>query len=173
MGVPQGSVLGPLLFNIYLNDLIWFIENGEVCNYADDTTPFSCNKDLNILKSNLEIDCSNAIDWFKNNYMKLNTDKCKLIVAGRKDHLVNINVGESNIEESREVDLLGVIIDNDLSLKTHLNGKIKKANSKIAHIKRNQHFLTFQQQKYCFAFICTLSLLICTIGLDVSLKRNK
>ena len=146
LGVPQGSVLGPLLFNIYLNDLIWFIENGEVCNYADDTTPFSCNNDLNILKSNLEIDCSNAIDWFKNNYMKLNTDKCKLIVAGRKDHAVNISVGESNIEESKEANLLGVLIDNDLSFKTYLNGEIKKANSKIEHIKRNQRFLTFQQK---------------------------
>ena len=147
LGVPQGSVLGPLLFNIYINDLIWFIENGEVCNYADDTTPYSCSNDLNILKSNLEVDCLNAINWFKNNYMKLNTDKCKLLVAGRKDHIVNINVGDSNIEESKEANLLGVLIDNELSLRTHLNEKIKKANSKIASIKRNQHFLTFQQKK--------------------------
>jgi len=147
LGVPQGSVLGPLLFNIYINDLIWFIENGEVCNYADDTTPYSCSNDLNILKSNLEVDCLNAINWFKNNYMKLNTDKCKLLVAGRKDHIVNINVGDSNIEESKEANLLGVLIDNELSLRTHLNEKIKKANSKIASIKRNQHFLTFQQKR--------------------------
>jgi len=147
LGVPQGSVLGPLLFNIYLNDLIWFIENGEVCNYADDTTPHSCNSDLNTLKLNLEIDCLNSINWFKNNYMKLNTDKCKLIVAGQKDHLVNINVGNSNIEESSEANLLGVLVDRDLSFKSHLHAKIKKANSKIAMIKRNQHFLTFQQRK--------------------------
>jgi len=138
-------VLGPLLFIIYLNDIIWFIE--EVCNYADDTTPYSCNSDLNALKSKLETDCTNAIDWFRNNYMKLNTDKCKLIVAGKKDHTQNINVGESNIEESSEVNLLGVLIDNELSFKSHLLAKIKKANSKIAMIKRHQNFLTFQQRK--------------------------
>ena len=79
--------------------------------------------------------------------MKLNTDKCKLIVAGQKDHLVNINVGNSIIEESSEANLLGVLVDRDLSFKSHLNTKIKKANSKIAMIKRNQHFLTFQQRK--------------------------
>ena len=126
---------------------MWFIENGEVCNYADDTTPYSCNLDLNILKSNLERDCLNAIEWFKNNYMKLNTDKCKLIVAGRKDHTISIKVGESDIEESNEVNLLGVLIDNNISFKNHLNDKIKKANSKIAIIKRNQNFLLFQQKK--------------------------
>ena len=147
LGVPQGSVLGPLLFNIYLNDLLWFIENGEVCNYADDTTPYSCNKDLNTLIANLEADSLNAIEWFKNNYMRLNTDKCKLIVAGQKDHIIDIKVGESIIRESKEVTLLGVLIDNDISLKSYLNDKIKMANSKIASIKRNQHFLTFQQKK--------------------------
>ena len=123
------------------------MENGEVCNFADDTTPYSCNNDLNILKSNLEADSSIAITWFKNNYMKLNTDKCKLIVAGKKDHNVNIRVGESIIEESKEAPLLGIIVDRDLTFKNYLNKKIKKANSKIAAIKRNQHFLTFFQKK--------------------------
>ena len=147
LGVPQGSVLGPLLFNIYLNDLMWFIEHGEVCNYADDTTPHACDNSLNSLKSKLEKDSLNAIEWFKNNYMKLNTDKCKLLVAGQKDHPVSIKVGDSVIEEENTVELLGVQIDNELNFSEHLNAKIRKANSKLAVIQRYNNFLSFHQKK--------------------------
>ena len=79
--------------------------------------------------------------------MKLNTDKCKLIVAGKKDFNINIKVGESIIEESEEAPLLGIIVDKNLTFKNYLNKKIKKANSKIAAIKRNQHFLTFSKKR--------------------------
>ena len=146
MGVPQGSVLGPLLFNIYLNDLIWFID-GDVTNYADDTTPHVCSEFLDSLKLKLENDSENALNWFGINYMKLNTDKCKLIVAGRKDHQVSIKVGNSEIKENKEVDLLGITIDDKLDYSKYLNVQIKKANSKLIAIRRYQHLLTFRQKK--------------------------
>ena len=145
--MPQGSVLGPILFNIFVNDLLWFITEGEVCNYADDTTVYNSNKDLTILLSNIELDCSNAINWFKMNLMKLNPDKCKLIVAGQKDHPVTVKVGDFVIKEQNTVELLGVIIDNKLTFEEHLKGKIKKANHKLAVIKRNQSYIPFSQKK--------------------------
>ena len=146
LGVPQGSVLGPLLFNIYLNDILWFIDS-DVCNYADDTTPYGCDKCLDNLKLCLESDSIIAIDWFKNNYMVLNTDKCKVLVAGRRDHPISIRVGNSNIEESKQVELLGVVIDDGLTFNDHIHNKIRKANAKLAIVKRNRYMLSFHLKK--------------------------
>ena len=71
--VPQGSILGPLIFNIYLNDIVMINEYSEVCNLADDTTFHHTNTDLDDLIKQLEHDSHLALEWFESNYMKLNT----------------------------------------------------------------------------------------------------
>ena len=78
--MPQRSVLGPLLFNIYVNDLFFVTEKTNVCNYADDTTFFAGDSDLHYLISRLEHGSVLAIKWFERNYMKLNQDKCHLLI---------------------------------------------------------------------------------------------
>ena len=83
-GVPQGSILGPLLFNIYLNDLFWVYQNTEACNFADDTTLYACDQDIETVIRNLEHDSLLVMEWFEWNYMKLNADKCHLLISGHK-----------------------------------------------------------------------------------------
>ena len=82
--VPQGSALRSLLFNIYLNDLFLFGESTAVWNFVDGTTFFACEKDLNSLINRLEQNSLLAIKWFENSYMKLNQEKCNLLVLRNK-----------------------------------------------------------------------------------------
>ena len=80
--MPQGSVLGPLLVNIYLNDVFFILKDTEPCNFADDTTPFVCGLDITSVVNRLEKDSLLAIVWFEENYMKLNEDKCHFLICG-------------------------------------------------------------------------------------------
>ena len=110
LGVPQGSVLGPLLFNIYINDLFFLTESTNVCNYADDTTFHACDMDLENLVRRLEHDSMLAIEWFESNYMKLNHDKCHFLLLGHKHEMIWANIGQTKIWQSRKQKLLGIIL---------------------------------------------------------------
>ena len=100
-GVPQGSILVPLLFNIYINDLFLHLTETDVCNYADDTTIYACDSNLNDLIVRLEHDPINAVIWFENNYMKLNNEKCHFLISGNKIEHVWAKMGKCPLWESR------------------------------------------------------------------------
>ena len=84
VGVPQASVLGPMLFNIFMNDLFLITLDSEICNFADDSTIFSCGNDLHEIVTVLENDLSTLLEWFKRH--------------GSKPQEISVNVSRSKKE---------------------------------------------------------------------------
>ena len=77
-GIPQGSILGPLLFDIFLCDLFFIMNDVEFASYADDNTPFFVGGDLNVILK-LQNASKTLFKWFNDNQMKANPDKCHFV----------------------------------------------------------------------------------------------
>ena len=142
-GVPQGSVFGLILFNIYLNGLFYLTEMTQVCNFADDTTFYVCDKDLNTLINRLEHDIALAVGWFENNFMKLNQDKCHFLVSGNKHETVQTKIGETKIWGCNKQKLLGFVMDRNLNFNVYVFDLCKKTGRKLSVLARLSNYMSF------------------------------
>ena len=144
-GVPQGSILGPLLFNIFICDMFYFLENHELANYADDSTPYSAKRNHKLVIEELETSSSILFKWLQTNYMKVNTDKSHLLLSGNVS--LTSNIDNKLIESENEQVLLGVTIDSNLSFEKHINNLCKKASQKLNALARISGYINLQKRR--------------------------
>ncbi|CAM5148917.1 unnamed protein product [Eretmochelys imbricata] len=133
-GVPQGSVLGPILFNLFINDLEKGV-NSEVAKFADDT------KLLKIVKTKADCeevqkDLTKLSDWATKWQMKFNVDKCKVMHIGKNNPNYTYNMMGPNLATTNQEKDLGVIVDSSLKTSTQRTAAVQKANGMLGIIKK-------------------------------------
>ena len=112
-----------------------FSENSNIVNYADDNSPFCCDKDTTSVIEQLEYDTKALLEWFKTNGLKANPDKFQLIL-NETDEKYFIEIGNIKIFNKKCKKLLGINIDNKLSFDEHVTGLCRKASQKLHALSR-------------------------------------
>ena len=149
-GVPQGSVLGPLLFIIYTNDLPNAIKHSKCILFADDTTIFYSTKHLDELYENISFDLNTLSDWFKANKLSLNVNKTNYMIFKNiktPDNSKIIKIGTEIIEQTSIAKFLGIFIDDQLNWKTHIDYVRNKLSSGLYALNISKHIISRQLLK--------------------------
>ena len=144
-GVPQGSILGPLLSNINICDMFFEKCKCDIASYADDNTSHTYESDLYTLFSKLKNCTDSPFTWFKENHLKPNDDKCHLLVTTEKS--VGIDNDGSNVTNNKEQKLLRIKFDPSLSFKCHITNLCKKASEKLHTLARIVNYLDLPKRK--------------------------
>ena len=148
-GVPQGSILGPLLFLLYINDLPQ-ATNLFVKPYADDTFLCAQNTDMKSLESEVNSELGKVYDWLCANRLTLNISKskCMIITKKRKIENIAISIKNTSVEQCTSYKYLGVIFDNNLNWKDHIEyicGKITRSIGGLALLRHRTNISVLRE----------------------------
>ena len=143
-GVPQGSILGPLLFIIYTKDLPKSLTMTKSILFADDTTVYASSSSLHDLINVINADLTHLADWFCANRLSLNVSKTNYVLFSKKSITVhpNIKIGNTTIDRKQHVKFLGVIVDEKLEWSEHIIHCKAKLSSSLYAINSCKRYLT-------------------------------
>ena len=133
-GVPQGSVLGPMLFNVHINDLFYEIKLGNLNAYADDEQLYSSNCDPEVLERTVKHELRIINTWYTRNGMIINPDKHQAMVLGKHDYNFSFPVKDM-------IELLGAKIDKELNFNCHVSEICSKVNNQFSVLRRFKNLL--------------------------------
>ena len=143
VGVPQGSILGPLLFLIFINDLPQCLKHCKSILYADDTLLYYSTKTENELQDKINEDLNSLSQWLNNNLLTLNYEKTKFMIFYNKNQSTNVDIAIQNEKVSQETSFryLGVTLSSDLTWHDHIDNMITKINQRLGVLRRVKEFL--------------------------------
>ena len=153
-GVPPGSILGPMLLNIFMNDLIYAVKDYRLIRYADDTKINLAHQNPQIVEEGINRELDNTMQWFQQNGMLANPDKYQALVLGNTEYEVNFKCADVSIPVSKEINLLGITIDNKLKFEAHVASVCRKVGGHVNALNRLKNILLRKTEKAVYrAFI--------------------
>ena len=143
-GVPEGSILGPLLFNIFLCDLFLIMENIGIASYADDNTPYTTGNSIEEVIKKSENAAQTLFQWFSDNQMKANPDKCHFLCNSSSE--VSLTT-ETQKKKTKFEKLLGIKLDSKLNFNSHIHHISQKVGQKLNAISRITPYMYFAKKR--------------------------
>ena len=140
-GLPQGSLLGPLLFNIFINDLNYAVPDMSLRLYADDTTLYGSDVSPIVLQFTANQGLSQLSEWFDLNHLLINNAKTQALPIGPCKYDYDLILNGSSINKLPSIRILGMELDSMLNFKVHISDQLKKAYSKTGALRRIRRFL--------------------------------
>ena len=144
-GVPQGSILGHLRFDIFLCDLVLIMKETSFASNADDNTLYVTAENLDEVINSLGKDSIKLFQWHSDNQMKANHNKCHLLVGGKNN--VPMNASGFKIKKTKREKLLEITVNCGLKFENYLDGAIKKGSNKINAFSRVAPFMNLSKKK--------------------------
>ena len=140
-GVPQGSILGPLLFSVYINNLPNTVENSKVILYADDAVMITEDRRSDDITRIGQPDLNNILQWCATNRLTINSDKTMQVIYGTPPKTSGVigptlSIDNTSVERVASFCYLGVTLDENLTLKQHMGGIRKRGNYKVKQAHR-------------------------------------